>query len=174
DTLNAATNRTAFWKRRSFRWAGKWLLALVGCAWFTASAADAAGGETLLIAAAQSAPGKKEGQSEALPPPSFSKPGGVYNDKVSVELRAKSSSAVIRYTLDGSDPTNSSSVYSEPIVISNSALVRAKTFESGVASPTVSQTYTMLGDDLASFSSNLPLVIITTFGQRITRESKVP
>jgi hypothetical protein len=49
--------------------------ALVGCAWFTASAADAAVGETLLIAATQSASGKKEGQSEALPPPSFSKPG---------------------------------------------------------------------------------------------------
>ena len=158
----------------SLRRAAKLMLALIACAWFTASAAEAAGGETLLIAAAQSAPGKKEGQSEALPPPSFSKPGGVYNDKVSVDLRAKSSSAVIRYTLDGSEPTNSSSVYSEPIVISNSALVRAKTFESGVASPTVSQTYTMLGDDLASFSSNLPLVIITTFGQRISRESKVP
>src|SRR5205814_7606067 len=93
---------------------------------------------------------------------------------VSVELGAKSSSAVIRYTLDGSEPTNSSSAYSEPIVINNSAVVRAKTFESGKSSPTVSQTYTMLGDDLASFSSNLPLVIISAFGQRISRESKVP
>jgi hypothetical protein len=89
-----------------------WMLALVGCALFTTSAADAAGRETLLVAATQSVPGKKEGQSEALPPPSFSKPGGAYNDKVSVELRAKSSSAVIRYTLYGSEPTNSSSVYS--------------------------------------------------------------
>src|SRR6185295_17227161 len=110
----------------------------------------------------------------SVPPPSFSKPGGVYTNSVSVELRAKSSSAVIRYTLDGSEPTNSSSVYSEPIVISNSALVRAKTFEVGESSPTISQNYTMLSDDLASFSSNLPLVIISTLGQRISRESKVP
>src|SRR6185295_15729061 len=110
----------------------------------------------------------------SVPPPSFSKPGGVYTNNVSVELRAKSSSTVIRYTLDGSDPTNSSSVYAEPIVISNSALLKAKTFEAGASSPTVSQTYTMLADDLASFSSNLPLVIISAFGQRISRESKVP
>src|SRR6187551_1446439 len=40
-------------------------------------------------------------------PPQFSKTGGIFTNTVTVALKAKSSNAVIRYTLDGSDPVES-------------------------------------------------------------------
>src|SRR5688572_14826300 len=37
-------------------------------------------------------------------PPQFSVAGGVFTNRFTVELKAKSGAAVIRYTLDGSEP----------------------------------------------------------------------
>lgn len=52
-----------------------------------------------------------------------------------------SSGAVIRYTLDGTAPTDSSPLYSGPIVVSSTATVSARTFASGQSSETVSEHY---------------------------------
>ncbi|PYI86204.1 MAG: hypothetical protein DME26_09490 [Verrucomicrobia bacterium] len=108
-------------------------------------------------------------------PPEFSVPGGVFLKNFSVELKAKSSAAVIRYTVDGSEPETNSPIYSGPVPVASTTLVQAKCFEPGLApSPTATQTYTMLDDSLRQFSSNLPLVIISAFGQPIQHQSYVP
>jgi len=107
--------------------------------------------------------------------PGFSPPGGVFTNALSLVLSAQSSGAVIRYTLDGSEPTNSSAVYSAPLQLAGSTIVKAQVFPANSApGPTLSQSYTLLEPNLWSFDSNLPLVILNTFGQDIPHSSKVP
>ena len=102
-------------------------------------------------------------------PPQFSIAGGIFTNAVTVELKSKSTNAVIRYTLNGADPSESSTTCSGPITIKNTTLLRAACFEPGLASSrSVSHAYTLLDDDLAGFSSNLPLVVIDAFNQPIS------
>src|SRR6266436_4092031 len=104
----------------------------------------------------------------------FSIPGGVYTNDLSLQLSA-SPPAMIHFTLDGSEPTATSTVYSAGLNITNSTLVRARAFEAGApAGPPVSQTYVLLSPELMDFSSNLPLVIINTFGEGLAHETRVP
>jgi autotransporter-associated beta strand protein len=55
--------------------------------------------------------------TEAIPldSPTVSLPGGVYSSGQTVSLSTSLSNGIIRYSLDGSEPTDSSPVYSEPI-----------------------------------------------------------
>src|SRR5690242_3559341 len=46
----------------------------------------------------------------------FSPPGGVYTNAIKVRLTSNNAGAVIRYTLDGSEPAAASAVFSEPLV----------------------------------------------------------
>lgn len=116
--------------------------------------------------------------SAGPPPPAltFSVPSGVYTNDISVQLATPSPAGVIRYTLNGSDPTGASPKYSGPIDITNSTLLKVKVFDpgSGGGSATVSQAYLMADPDLAGFNSNLPLVILNSFGQRIPHGERVP
>ena len=100
--------------------------------------------------------------------------GGVFTNNISVTI-STSGPGSVHYTLDGSEPNDQSPVYSAPISVTNSVMVRARLSATGsnrVQSVT-SQTYIVVDDDLAGFSSNLPLVLINTFGQEIEHESKV-
>jgi hypothetical protein len=108
-------------------------------------------------------------------PPQFSKEGGIYTNAVSVALKAKAAKAIIRYTLDGSEPTETSPAYAAPITIKNTTLLRAACFEAGLApSMSVSHGYRMLDEDLRGFSSNLPLVVIDLFNQPMSYMDYVP
>jgi len=105
----------------------------------------------------------------------FSPPGGVYTNAIKVRLASNNAGAVIRYTLDGSEPAPASAAFSEPLVVTNSVLVKAKVFApDAAAGPTVSQTYTLLDESLFGFNSNLPLVILNTFGGYVSHDSKTP
>ena len=63
-------------------------------------------------------------QSEVL----FSQEGGLINGPVSLTLSGNNSEEFIRYTLDGSAPSESSFVYTTPIQINTNMSVRAKIF----------------------------------------------
>src|SRR5215207_7702796 len=56
--------------------------------------------------------------------PAFSIRGTVFTNSFKVELKADD--AVIRFSVDGSEPTTDSTLYKEPISISGCVLVRAK------------------------------------------------
>ena len=56
-----------------------------------------------------------------------------YTNSVTVKLEAKADAAVIRYTLDGSEPTERSTAYSAPITIKETTRVRATCFQPEVA-----------------------------------------
>ena len=65
----------------------------------------------------------------------------LFKDKTELSFSCKTPGAVIRYTLDGSEPGEGSRVYSGPFTITESCLVRAQAFKEGMPpSPIVSRT----------------------------------
>ncbi|HOV70206.1 MAG TPA: chitobiase/beta-hexosaminidase C-terminal domain-containing protein, partial [Clostridia bacterium] len=88
--------------------------------------------------------------SKRLPAVSFSVEGGFYEKSLLVALSHEDSEAQIYYTLDGSVPTKSSTLYNEPIKIiprANAAVViRARAFKDGYPSSfTVTRSYFVHG-----------------------------
>lgn len=113
-------------------------------------------------------PNPREGFPHIASPPEFSHPSGAYTDDPIVQLATETATGVIRYTLDGSLPTEESEVYSGPIVIENALVMTARTFAPGLLpSPPASRNYVLVHSSVADFSSNLPLVLMNTFGQGI-------
>lgn len=114
-------------------------------------------------------------RSDSLPCPEFSVPSGVYSNSLAVRLSAKASGSVVRYTLDGSEPVETSGACAEPVKITNSTVIKARAFAAGCKpSPTVSRTYIMLDESLAGFNSNLPLVILHTSEGYISHDTASP
>jgi hypothetical protein len=96
----------------------------------------------------------------------FSVTSRTFTTNFSLELSVASSAPMtIRYTLDGSMPNSSSTVYGAPLSISATTQVRARSFKSGlVDGPVRSETFFHLASDAADFASDLPLVVIDNFG----------
>ncbi|HEY5913173.1 MAG TPA: CotH kinase family protein, partial [Verrucomicrobiae bacterium] len=112
--------------------------------------------------------------SPVIPSVTFLPPAGVYSSNtVAVALASSSSSARIRYTVDGSAPGTNSSIYNSPIVIAANATFRAQAELDGVLGEVTAASYTLLDSSITNFNSNLPLVIIDTLGQAIPDGSKV-
>ena len=102
-------------------------------------------------------PNNMVGFTQPAEPPIFSHDAGFYDDAVPLALTPSSPHAHIHYTLDGSDPTESSAEYSAPIVIDTTTVVRVRTFgQSLLPSPITTRTY-LIGE---SFS--LPVVSLAT------------
>ena len=57
--------------------------------------------------------------------PVFSPAGGTYTSTQTVSISDSTPEAIIYYTLDGSDPTTSSPVYSSPVNVSQTTTVNA-------------------------------------------------
>ena len=60
--------------------------------------------------------------------PIFSHSSGFYSDSIKITISVASPAAIIRYTLDSSDPTESSPIYDSPITINQTTVIRARTF----------------------------------------------
>lgn len=63
--------------------------------------------------------------------PTFTPPGGSYTTPQNVSINCTTSGASIKYTTDGTEPTESSSEYSGPINVNSSMVIKAKGFKSG-------------------------------------------
>ncbi|MCR6481545.1 chitobiase/beta-hexosaminidase C-terminal domain-containing protein [Amycolatopsis sp. OK19-0408] len=84
------------------------------------------------------------GSSTTVAAPTFSPPGGTYSAGQTVTISSATSGATIRYTVDGSTPTASSTLYSGPISVPNSRTVNAIALKSGSTTSAVSSaTYTI-------------------------------
>ncbi len=74
--------------------------------------------------------------------PTFSPAGGTYYEAQNVKITA-GEGATINYTLDGSNPTTSSAVYSEPINVAATTTIKAIATKDGVSSEVATATYTI-------------------------------
>lgn len=74
--------------------------------------------------------------------PTFSHTEGFYAQPILVELNASDPIAIIRYTLDGSNPTYNSLEYTSPIPIQTNSTLKARTFVEGkMSSQTTTKTF---------------------------------
>lgn len=62
--------------------------------------------------------------------PAADQPAGFYQDSVTVTLSTTEPNAVIRYTLSGSEPTELSPIYTGPVTITQTAVLKAASFSS--------------------------------------------
>jgi hypothetical protein len=102
----------------------------------------------------------------------FSRAGGTFTAGFPLELSARPP-AVIHYTLDGNLPTRASPVYGAPLVISNTAQIRARAYQDGLLpGPPRSETFLLLHSNALSFTSSLPVLILDTLGQSFPNYSR--
>ncbi|MCH8044357.1 MAG: lamin tail domain-containing protein [Planctomycetes bacterium] len=102
----------------------------------------------------------------------FGTPSGTFTGSMLLALSKGRASDTIRYTLNGAAPTASSTVYNGPLTLTDTAQVRTIVIGTGgKRSTVVSQTYVKLSDTALGVSSNLPIVIVETFGRGINGKS---
>ncbi len=120
------------------------------------------------------APNQSSGPRFA-PEVTFSHASGTFTASFDLKLSTSLPSAVIRYTLDGALPTNSSPAYLAPIPVTNSLQVRARVFADGLLpGPPHSETYLLLHSGLVNFTSDLPVLVLHALGKgapNATRQS---
>ena len=63
--------------------------------------------------------------------PSIDQTAGFYNSSVIVAVHPAQNGDIIHYTLDGSDPTDSSTQYAVPVPISQTSIFKARAFNAG-------------------------------------------
>jgi len=108
--------------------------------------------------------------------PKFSHEHGFYTTPFSVTLATETKGAVIYYTLDGSEPYDTTGrgrapsgiVYTDPILITTTTNLRAKAIKPGwKLSNVTTKAYVFLDPNIRNFSSNLPIAVIDTFGKSV-------
>jgi hypothetical protein len=80
--------------------------------------------------------------------PAISPAGGLFTTSATVTMSTPTAGASIRVTTDGTEPTESSSLYSEPLAVTDTQTIKAKAFKTGL---TPSATATAGFTDSAEF-----------------------
>lgn len=93
--------------------------------------------------------------------------GGAFTGSLLVTLSVPGGGGTIRYTTDGSEPDANAAEYTGPLSIEVTTRLRARTFDGGAIGPEVFAYYTEVTDSVASFESDLPLVVVHTLGAEI-------
>jgi hypothetical protein len=92
----------------------------------------------------------------AAAPPQFSPPAGTYSSAQTVTFTDTTPGATMYYTVDGSDPTTGSAVYSAPIVVTSTETIKAIAAGSGYTASSVSSvSYTIVSPSPKPFVSSL-------------------
>ena len=101
--------------------------------------------------------------------PVFSPVAGTYADSVTFSLSCATENAVIRYTTDGSEPTESSTLYVTPVTLTSTATVKAKAFKTDwFASETATAVYSIVYDPVLTVSGNALAFTSTQLSQTFT------
>jgi CotH kinase protein/Chitobiase/beta-hexosaminidase C-terminal domain/Lectin C-type domain/HYR domain/Secretion system C-terminal sorting domain/Divergent InlB B-repeat domain len=95
--------------------------------------------------------------AQVTQPPVASIKGGRFTTPIRISLTSATPDAVIRFTLDGSEPTDTSDIYVAPILLNASMPLRAKAF--GIAPLTPSQIVTHTY--LFNVSHTFPIVALS-------------
>ncbi|HYG73815.1 MAG TPA: chitobiase/beta-hexosaminidase C-terminal domain-containing protein [Planctomycetota bacterium] len=106
--------------------------------------------------------------------PTISPNGGSFTGSTSVTLACATTGATIRYTLDGSTPSATSTAYTAALTISSSATLKARAFKSGMTdSDTASAAFTITAPPPAQSVASFTLVNAET-GQPISGFDPLP
>ncbi|MGI9239658.1 MAG: CotH kinase family protein, partial [Verrucomicrobiales bacterium] len=122
-------------------------------------------------------PGEKNFGLQAAGPPAedveFDRTGGAFSGSTTLAiLPTTSPTAVVRFTTNGTLPSEGSAVYTSALSITNTTTVRARVFEAGrLPGEIKSRTLIELASDVQNFSSNLPIVIADSAGVNIDQAS---
>lgn len=76
--------------------------------------------------------------------------GGEFDETVEVTLESspRTPGCQVRYTLDGTEPTAASPLYTEPLTLANTTTIRARAFKSGLTESAIHEvTFTYTGPD---------------------------
>jgi hypothetical protein len=117
--------------------------------------------------------------ADFAPDVQFSRRGGTFINAFDLVLSTTSSNAVIRYVVIQSAaqaaitltnvPTATNAAYTGPIPIAQTTQIRARAFEPGKLPGTpVSVTFIQIDPLVADFTSDLPLVVLHTFGGAVS------
>jgi hypothetical protein len=117
-------------------------------------------------------PGSANGIVSSAPPQlvDFSVSSQAFTATFDLALSVTTPGAVIRYTDDGTKPVHEgaspSPEYSGPLTIDSTTLIRAAAFLPGaIDGPGRTEGYFKLGADRANFSSDLPVILLSSFGK---------
>jgi gliding motility-associated-like protein len=99
------------------------------------------------------------GYSNYAPKPIFGIAPGFYPGAITLSLNALGVGVSIRYTIDGSDPIASSTLYTVPFNISTTTIIRAKSFGS---SPNVHQSFTESNTYFINESHTMPVISVAS------------
>lgn len=80
-------------------------------------------------------------EPDQLPKPIFDPDGGTYLYSVNVTISSEPEDAVVHYTLDGSEPTRSSTLYTEPMIIDTTSTLKARAFKEGWLSSEIKASF---------------------------------
>lgn len=100
-------------------------------------------------------------------PPEFSQSGGFYDGAQTIVLSSSATQGTIHYTLDGATPTEASAIYSGPISITQTTVVRAVVLQQNyVPGPVITHTF------FIREASALPVVSISTDPDHLWSDEK--
>lgn len=100
--------------------------------------------------------------------PTFSQETGIYTNSSLTLTMTAPAGTTIRYTRDGTIPTATSLLYTNPITVNANVTFKARVFQTGLLpSRVVARNFIFLDGTTAGFNSNLPLMIISTEGRSI-------
>ncbi|HEX7122900.1 MAG TPA: chitobiase/beta-hexosaminidase C-terminal domain-containing protein [Gemmatimonadaceae bacterium] len=84
-------------------------------------------------------------------PPSLTPGTGTYGTGTPVSIETATPGAVVRYTLDGTDPTETSTVYSAPLSLTTTGTIKARAYRAGwTSSDSAAATYWVTEGAVAS------------------------
>lgn len=100
--------------------------------------------------------------------------GGLFSTAQPATITCATSGATIYYTLDGSTPTTSSSVYSGPVLISSSATLKAIAMKSGAENSAVTSATFGIGDSYIGSEAWTNVTFPNQTGQFTIRWNAIP
>jgi hypothetical protein len=100
--------------------------------------------------------------------------GGFFSSAQSVTMTTSTSGASIRYTLDGSTPTASSTLYSGPVTISSTSTLKAIGIKAGAANSAVVSANFGIADSMVSSDAWTNVIIPTQTSRFTVRWNAVP
>ena len=102
------------------------------------------------------------------PDPQFSPGGSAFLSSQVVTLDGNIPGVTVRYTTTGFEPDENSTVFEDSITLTETTRLDAKAFRDGfVPSATVSHSYVAVSDNVASFTSHLPIVLLDSLGTSV-------